>query len=234
MTYRGLTRLVAGDEQMSNETRSSTMTFDAPDLPGGTIEIEIARPATLSGIWADLLIHTPTRRGRSWLLYIGLLIAFALFSSGFHMVALYRVGAFFHKLRLRPVCIVVEKIIYHWYHCLLPCSVKIGKGLWVPHPLNIVLASRARLGRDVWLRQGAQIVHVNPEDEGTTGIVGDRVRLSADALLIKGAIIGEDSIAAARSLIAGPVPPRHLAVGVPATSRPLRPEQILDRPPRYR
>jgi serine O-acetyltransferase len=192
-------------------------------------EIRVAPPVTLAGIWPDLLIHTRERKGRPWAMYALHLLATALLSSGFHMMLLYRVGAFLHDLRLRPLCIVVEKVIYHWYYCCIPCSVKMGPGIWVPHPLGIVFSSRARLGRNVWVRQHTQIVHVW---EGfQSGVVGDNARLNTGCKLIKGAVIGHNAIVAAGALVNKTVPPAHMALGLPCQVRPLRPEQVpVDRP----
>lgn len=195
--------------------------------------IEISPPVTISGIFADLLIHAPLREGQSWAVYLLRVVLTFLFSSGFHLVFAYRVGAFFHRLHLRPISLLVEKFIYHWYHCVFPCSARIGPGLWVPHPLGIVLNSRARLGADVWLRQGFEIVHIFPEDKDKTGIVGDRAQLNSGAILLRGAVVGHDSIVAARAVVTSYIPPGHVAKGIPAKVSPMSPEQFLDRRPRW-
>jgi len=188
--------------------------------------VQIAEPATLSAVWQDLCVHTPERKGAPLWKHVIRLCITALISSGFHMVLLYRVGAFFHKLHLYPLSLIVEKIIYHWYHCVIPCSARIGPGLWVPHPLGIVLNSRARLGKYVWLRQYAEIVHIWEQDEGRSGIVGDRAHLNSGAILLKGGVVAEDTIIAARAVVTGYIPPRHVAMGIPAKARPMRPEEL--------
>jgi serine O-acetyltransferase len=196
--------------------------------------IEISPSVTLSGIFADLLMHAPLRENRSWTVYVLRVVLTALTSSGFHMAFAYRWGAFFHRLRLRPLCFLIEKFIYHWYHCVFPCSARIGPGIWIPHPLGIVLNSRSRLGADVWLRQFAEIVHVWAEDEGKSGIVGDRVQLNSGSILLRGAVIGHDSIVAARAVVTRFIPPGHIARGIPARATPMSPEQFLDRSPRWK
>jgi serine O-acetyltransferase len=195
--------------------------------------IRVAPPATLSGILADLLIHTRERKGRPiWRYALELLYTLVL-STGFHMMLVWRLGAFCHKLHLLPLSILAEKIVYHWYHCCIPCSVKIGPGMWVPHPLGIVFASRARLGRGVWIRQNVQIVHVWEGTQGQTGVVGDYAQLHTSAILIKGAVIGHQAVVAAGTLVNRPVPPLHMAMGSPARVKPLRPEQVPSTAPRH-
>lgn len=196
--------------------------------------IEIAEPVTLSGIPADLLIHAAPREGRSWAFYVLRVFLTALFSSGFHMVLVYRVGSFMHRLRLHPLCFLVEKFIYHWYHCVFPCSARIGPGVWIPHPLGIVLNSRARLGADVWLRQFSEIVHLWSEDEDKSGIVGDRAQLSSGAILLRGGVVGHDSIVAARAVVTKFIPPGHIAKGIPAEAKPMKPEQFRPKGPRWK
>jgi serine O-acetyltransferase len=195
--------------------------------------IEIAPPATLSGIWPDLLAHAPPRCGGSWLVYVVQVFLTALLSSGFHMAVCYRIGALLHRFRLRPLCIIIEKFIYHWYHCIIPCSARIGPGVWIPHPLGIVLNGRARLGADVYLRQFTEIVHIWQDDVDVSGIVGDRVQLNSGAILLRGAVVGQDSIVAARAVVTKFVQPGHIAKGAPATASPMKPEQFRDRTPRW-
>lgn len=197
-----------------------------PDAPETNSPIAIASPVTLSGIWQDLEVHTPVRGGTALWMHLLRMVMVAAVSSGFHMVLLYRFGAFFHKLRLVPLSILIEKVIFHWYHCIIPGSAQIGPGLWVPHPLGIVLNRRARLGKLVRLRQHVEVVHIKREDEGKSGLVGDRVQLNSGAILIRGAVVCEDSIVAARSIVTQYVPPGHVAIGTPAKLKPMRPEQL--------
>ena len=220
------------------EPENSTQADEEPtalaDTRGTSVDsIEIAEPVTISGIWADLLAHTPPRAGRSWSYYVIRLVTTTILSSGFHMMVVFRIGALMHKLRLIPLSIIAEKIIYHLYHCVMPCSARLGPGIWVPHPLGIVLNSRARLGAGVWLRQGAEIVHVWEEDKDKSGLVGDRAQLNSGCILLKGAVVGHDSIVAARALVTKVVPPGHIAVGIPAKFTPLKPDQFPEKGPRW-
>jgi len=93
--------------------------------------------------------------------------------------------------------------------------------------MGILINSKARLGARVQVRQGVQVLHIPRGEEGKTGLVGDRVQLMTDAMLIRGAVIGEDSIVAARAMVNRPVPPGHIALGSPATTRPMRDDQFL-------
>ena len=194
--------------------------------------VELASPVTLSGIWEDLLAHTPERHGRPMLVYsLHLLVTF-LFHSGFHLAFLYRWSAFFHKTKIIVLARLIEKIIQHWYMCVIPASVRMGPGVFIPHALGIVLNKHVRIGRDVYIRQYAQVIDVR--HPGEDGLIGDRVQLNAFSMVIRGGSVGEDSIVGAKAMVNKPIPPRHLAVGVPAEARPLRDEQIIERVPRWK
>lgn len=52
----------------------------------------------------------------------------------------------------------------------------------------------------------------SPEDV----VIGDRVWIGQDALILKGARIGSGSVIGIRSVVTGPVPSNSIAVGVPA------------------
>jgi len=186
--------------------------------------VPTAQAATLSAIGDDLFTNTRERTGRTLCRHI-LDVAFTILaSSGFHMLLFYRIGAFAHRLHLLPVCVLIEKFIYHWYQCIIPCSLPMGSGIMVPHPKGIVITKTATIGRRIWLFQDVQLVSGN----GGTVVIGDGCVLFAGAMVI-GTQIGEESIVAARALVVSPVPPRHLAVGMPATIKPLRADQLANR-----
>lgn len=98
-----------------------------------------------------------------------------------------------------------------------------GPGIWVPHPSGIVLNSGARLGRRVWLFQNVELIGGIGSAEKI--LIGDGAWLASGAMVI-GTAVGEESIVAARAVVTHPVPARHIALGVPATTRPLNPRQL--------
>ena len=189
------------------------------------VSIEVAPPEALTTLWADLLAHASPRDRRSAGRHLLSLVATILLSSGFHMVLLYLLEAQTHRWRLRPICMLIEKVLFHWYGCYVPCSVLIGRGLWVPHPMGIDLNRRARLGRGVWLRQKVEVVHVWDEHANASGIIGDRCELGSGAILIRGGNVGQECLVGARAVVTKTVPPGNLALGIPATWRPLDKER---------
>lgn len=181
---------------------------------------EVAAPVTLSGIWADLVITAPERGARPlWKYGLGLLGA-AVLSSSFHLMVIYRVGAFSQKLRLRPVAIVCEKLIQHLYFCFIPCRARIGPGLWLPHPVGIVFHPRTRIGQGVAVFQHAQVV--TPGNEPWAGVIADGATLGTTCVVLGRGCVGQGSTIGAHAVVTKPVPARQAAMGAPATWRPLR------------
>ncbi len=54
---------------------------------------------------------------------------------------------------------------------------------------------------------------INPDDNIE---IGDRVWLTREVIVLKGAIIGSDSVIGPRSIITKQIPPNSLAIGIPA------------------
>ncbi|MEM1165365.1 MAG: hypothetical protein AAGI30_03645 [Planctomycetota bacterium] len=183
--------------------------------------IQIARPRTLTGIWPDLLAHTGRRWGRPWPVYAARLLFTALWHSGFHLALAHRLAAAARKLGLIPVAAIIDRLAYHWYHCIIPSTARIGGGLFIPHALGIVLNKHARLGEFVTLRQYTQIIDV--QRPGQDALVGDHASFGAFATVIRGGTVGEHALVAAKALVTKHCPARHLARGIPAEFTPLRP-----------
>jgi serine O-acetyltransferase len=97
----------------------------------------------------------------------------------------------------------------------LPCEVKIGRRLLIEHFGGIVVSGDAVIGDDVVLRHGVTIglrrtgVPVSPT-------IGNRVDIGAGAKILGPILIGDDVLIGANAVVLEDVPPRSIAVGVPA------------------
>lgn len=63
-------------------------------VSGNKPAVRMARPATLSALKEDLLSHTPERCGKPLFKHLLILLWIMLLSSGFHMMAAYRLVLF--------------------------------------------------------------------------------------------------------------------------------------------
>jgi serine O-acetyltransferase len=171
-------------------------------------------------------MHCPERGGRSRLKQALVMAKFFLGSSGFHLCVLYRLGAFCHRHGLSLLALVFEKLIFHLYYCVIPSSMEAGPGLWFPHPLSIVVADDVRLGSAVTLFQGVQLI--NGGRKARPIYIGDGTLLGADSMVL-GRNVGSLSVIGARAVVLDNVSEGHLAVGHPATTRPLEVEDVEER-----
>ena len=194
----------------------------------------VTQSSFFASLWLDLLAHSPNYCTQPWWRkFLGIVYGLTL-SSSFHMMLLYRIGNLFHHLHCRPVSLLVEKLIYHLYQCIIPCSVTIGPGVWFAHPLGIVFTKTARIGSRVYIFQHVQLIssHSSGDVYDDRIEIGDRSYLMTGATII-GSSVGEESMVAARAVVTKYVPPRHMAMGMPAVIKPLRKEQLAFLPSEF-
>ncbi|WP_432541747.1 serine O-acetyltransferase [Kineococcus sp. SYSU DK002] len=97
---------------------------------------------------------------------------------------------------------------------------RIGPGLCLMHSTGIVIGPDVRIGRGLRIYQ-----NVTLGDGSTPGqpTIGDDVTISAGACVLGGVTVGDRAVIGANAVVTRDVPADHVAVGVPATSRPRRP-----------
>ena len=66
-------------------------------------------------------------------------------------------------------------IIYRRFHCIIPGSAVVGSGLFLPHPLGVVIGAGAVIGRNCVLYQGVTVGKVKDEASGYPTIGNDVV-----------------------------------------------------------
>ena len=96
----------------------------------------------------------------------------------------------------------------------ITCS-EIGPGLLLMHGFATIVVAE-RIGRDC---QVSQQVTVGYSDRGGPPVIGDRVRIAANAVVIGPVTLGDDSVVGAGAVVIGDVAPGTVVGGVPA--RPL-------------
>lgn len=95
--------------------------------------------------------------------------------------------------------------------------VSIQTGAYVPRGTTI--GDQVFLGPHAVITNDAYPIRAESDIEGTT--LEDHVSLGANATVLPGVTVGEGSFVAAGAVVTEDVPPDTLAVGVPATHRPL-------------
>jgi acetyltransferase-like isoleucine patch superfamily enzyme len=113
-------------------------------------------------------------------------------------------------------------------------DLSIGSDSYIGQGTVIVAAERISIGSDVLI---AAYSTIRDQDHGiapglpyrtqplTTKpiIIRDNVWLGANAVILKGVDVGDGAVIGAGAVVRTGVPSRHLAVGVPAMTKPLAP-----------
>jgi serine O-acetyltransferase len=138
---------------------------------------------------------------------------------GFWVGAIYRFGVWAHSLPsvfLRIPVITLYRIVKLPWRILLnvyiPPSVKIGPGLCLIHPNNILIAANVVIGED------CLIFHEVTLGTGPTpGVptIGNRVDVYVGARVLGGVVIGDASMVGANCVVTRNVPPGSVVVAAP-------------------
>ena len=103
-----------------------------------------------------------------------------------------------------------------WRHALLAKhsidlepGCEIGPGLSLPHPFGIVLAADVKVGDNVFLYHNVTIGGM-PDDPRPAPVIGDRVTIHANSIIMPGVAVGSDSVIGMNSLVEGHVPARSV------------------------
>ena len=118
---------------------------------------------------------------------------------------------------------ILRRLVWYPTTMLFGCDfgvgVKIGGGLYLPHPFGIVVNADCKLGRNVTLLQGVTLGIIDPEQPGCP-ILEDGARVNAGAKLLGGITVGRAAVVGANAVLLRDVPAGRVAVGVPARILP--------------
>ena len=129
------------------------------------------------------------------------------------------IRGFFYRMRLQRLS---EKSGIQ-----LPTKTQIGKGLFIGHFGTIIVNPDAVLGENVNIAPGIIIGKTNRGDKKGVPIIGNRVWIGANAVIVPGVHIGKNTVIGAGSVVTRDIPANVVAVGNPC--RVLRPIGEKDR-----
>jgi serine O-acetyltransferase len=133
----------------------------------------------------------------------------------FDPVSYYRLSHWLYLRRIPILPRVIEKLNFLLSHCYLPYQVEIGEGFEVGYwGVGVVIHPRAKIGKNVFVSNGVTIGGRN-ESPGVPRIE-DNVFIATGAKVLGDITIGEGSIVGANAVVIRSVPPKSIAVGVPA------------------
>jgi serine O-acetyltransferase len=154
------------------------------------------------------------RTVKGWGFWRGLLDAL-LFDAGFQALLAYRIG---HALLGRGVP-VLPAVCRRW--AIGACAVdilpraEIGAGCIIAHGVGLVVGGYTVMGEDCTLLHGATLGEARFEEISYPHL-GNRVTISAGAIVLGGITIGDDATVAAGAVVLTDVPAGATVAGVPA------------------
>jgi serine O-acetyltransferase len=137
-------------------------------------------------------------------------------SQGFQALVVYRIFRWFHErgIPTQPIRFFVERLTEIVTGISIPAQAQIGKGLRIHHFGGIIIHSQTVIGEGCTLYHGVTL-----GDRGGWGgapRIGNHVMIGAGAKILGDVTVGDDCRIGANAVVTTSVPPRCLAVGVPA------------------
>lgn len=133
-------------------------------------------------------------------------------------VVLYRLACCLHSIRLSIVAKVVSIVNYSVFGIEVSSECHVGPGLLLPHTQGTVIGAQT-IGKNATIFQGVTLGAKEIDFQCSIGqrpTIGDDVVIGAGAKVLGGISIGDKSIIGANSVVLVNIPPRSIAVGVPA------------------
>jgi len=132
-----------------------------------------------------------------------------------HTIRLARETSIFHRA-LDVFFVFAQKWIEIVTSIELPADSEIGHGLYIGHFGPLILNGQTKLGSNCNLSQGVTVGTVQRGDRQGTPIIGDRVYIGLNAIVIGGIEIGHDAAIGAGAVVTRSVPPLAVVAGNPA------------------
>lgn len=153
-----------------------------------------------------------------------------LFRQGLWVIAVYRFGRWRYQIRwrwMRMPFSAAYRILWLLVEILtgieLPCEAIVGRRFRIDHFGGIIISGDAVFGDDCVIRNGVTVGLRNTGERGSP-IIGNRVDIGAGAKILGSIRIGDDVAIGANAVVLTDVPPRSIAVGIPARVLPRKPK----------
>jgi serine O-acetyltransferase len=153
----------------------------------------------------------------------GSLLGIILLTQGFWASTVYRLAHYITLIRpfivrrvLRILFLFIEKWVEIITSIRIPGDCVIGKGLYIGHFGPIVVHSQAKIGDFCNLSQGVTIGGLHQGERKGVPVIGNRVYIGPNAIVIGGITVGDDVAIGAGAVVVRSVLPRGIVAGNPA------------------
>jgi serine O-acetyltransferase len=145
-----------------------------------------------------------------------------VFKAGFQAVFLYRLSHWCHRHRWTYLAWFLARLNIAVTGADIEFNAVIGPGMFITHPVGIVIGRGTRIGRGVTIFQGVTcgVRSWHPDEIRQFPTIGDDCCLFAHATILGGVRIGNECVIGAHALVLHDVPDGALAYGTPAVIVP--------------
>lgn len=169
----------------------------------------------------DRFTETFARRGQAFSRR-RVVIESVLFKAGFQAVLLYRLSHWCYQRGWTYLAWALARLNITLTGAEIEFNAVIGPGMFISHPVGIVIGRGTRIGSRVTIFQGvtcgARSWH--PDEIARFPTIGDNCWLFAKASVLGGITVGNDCAVAAHAVLTTDLAPGALARGIPAVAVP--------------
>lgn len=141
-------------------------------------------------------------------------LKYLFFVPGFTYTFFLRRASAARNALTRAFWSVLLQVTRYITHIQIPVGTKIGRGLRIVHFGHIVVNPKATIGENFTISQGCLIGNALGKREGVP-VIGDRVYMSANSIIIGNVNIGNDVMIAPGAMVNFDVPDNSVVIGNP-------------------
>jgi len=131
-------------------------------------------------------------------------------------VLLVRTASLLGRWHLGPIAKVISFLNQILFGCDIARNAQIAGGLYLPHPVGVVVGESAVLGKNTILHQGVTLGARGEEHEGSDPILSDYIEVGTGAKLLGHIKVGKYARIGANSVVLKDIDDFGIVVGIPA------------------
>ncbi len=141
----------------------------------------------------------------------------AFWIPGFRYTYFLRKSAFYNKKSIAGIFFRFMLLIHsYFYGFQINPSTKIGKGLYIGHRGTLIINSKAVIGECCNLSPGITIGQTNRGSKKGAPVIGNKVWIGTNAVLVGNISIGDNVLIAPNSYVNIDIPENSIVIGNPA------------------